>query len=540
MSDSDDKKDRKTGAQKSSGAKPVKRSRKRQASRPPTIDVKAVRLDTETTKQPTTKESEKKHPESDAYEKKQTKSRASENKKADVRSGKRPAAEDLKSEQPGITDKAEYFGYRTLAASAGVGAAAAVALFAVAFGTSFFSSGQMKVEDRIAVLSDKIDALSKSANNSKSSRMNSNAIKALKQEMATLARRPRDGQIAKLEDQIKSIEKKITSQKKSLKKAEEFKSLSDRLSALDVKIAQANSSVEKSIRRSTLLEQALKAAGKTIKGSADGTKGSIVAQNLRLADFNARMKTLAENLQILKNRVAKNPELSRLEETISGLHKNDGKLENRLNSINTSLAAITRVQTALKAGVEKTGQRLSKLEEVDRSGDIGRLAALSFAFENLIRKIQAGKAFERELKIVTIALPQNRRLEKLQKFSNSGVRSINRLQKDFAPVLRTILVSKSPSARSGVIDRLVGTAKSLIRIRRIGEIEGDDRDAIIARLEARVKAGDLPTALKAAKKLKGPSATAAKDWVQAVEERLKTITLIKNIRNDVISGSGSR
>ena len=52
----------------------------------------------------------------------------------------------------------------------------------------------------------------------------------------------------------------------------------------------------------------------------------------------------------------------------------------------------------------------------------------------------------------------------------------------------------------------------------------------------RVNAGNMAAALAEAKKLKGASATAAASWVDLVEERVKTIEFINELRNEVISG----
>jgi len=205
-------------------------------------------------------------------------------------------------------------------------------------------------------------------------------------------------------------------------------------------------------------------------------------------------------------------------------------LDDIANLKNTNAA-----MAASRAAAEKFDSRLANLEQADKSGGFTRLAALSYAVEGLVQKIESGATFDRELGIVTAAVPQNKELAELTAQARTGIKSLAQLQRDFAPVLAAVLAVDDTQAASGMVGKLVGTAKSLIRIRRVGEIEGEGREAVIARMEARVKAGDLSAALIAAKKLEGASAQAAQSWIEAVETRVMTIELVNKIRNDVIA-----
>ncbi len=487
MSNSDDKKGSGSGDQKSPRSKPAKRTRNRKASRPPTIDVEAVRLEAEKT--------EKSKPEvaAKASEKTETKTKA-----------------DINRPSPDInmfTDGSGNFTYRDMALSASVGAAVTFVLFAVIFGISFFSSGQNDMENRISALSDKVAGLSTAVKNTSASQ---DAIEILKRQVEKLNNRPEVSKLAKISERIKAIETTIANPQKPAVDATEIKGLVEKVAALDEKTAQAISTAEKSIRRAGILEQAIKVADEAIKGSTDGTQGSLVAQNLRLAG---------------------------LEKNITDLRKDVDDLTSQISTLNEFAGEVSATQTSSAAVTSSIDARLTKLEEEDRSDSTGRLAALSFAIENLAQKIKSGDVFKTELKIVSAALPDNAQLDKLNDQANSGVKSIAQLQREFTSVLRAVLAAEDTEVASGVMGKLVGTAKSLIKIRRVGEVEGESREAIIARLEIRVKAGKLDAGLVEAKKLKGASARAIAGWVQSVEERMQTIKLINNLRNDVISGN---
>ncbi len=530
MSNSTDKKDGKSGGAKTSGSKPPKRSRKRQASRPPTIDVEAVRLEARSAKDTTPEKNRK----TSAKPRTTTQRDSSDGSSADFdTAGQKP-------ENIAIAEGYQRFGYQALALSAGTGAAASIVLFALVFGVKIFSSDQQNLEKGIVDLSGKISTLNSSNDNLQAAQLgNSTLIKTLNLKVERLATRPLDALPGKNSERINTLEETIVKLPETEKVTDELKGLSDRMIVLDGEIKQAKSAAEKSIRRAALVEEALNTASKAEKGSTAGALRLSAGQNLRLADLEAQVKRLSENLVKLGIKATENRGSPEFKKIVTGLQKDVGKLAKRFQALDSLIDETNKKITTSNAAALKLDQRVGKLEQVDRSADNGRLAALSFAIESLVRKIESGDAFEEELDIVSLALPKNAHLEKLKTQARLGVQSIARLQRQFSPVLRAIVAAEDTPATPGVMGKLIGTAKSLVRIRRVGEIEGNSREAIIARLEARVNSGDLEAALVEAKKLKNASAEAAKTWVQAVQNRLDTIELIKNIRNDVISNLGS-
>jgi len=457
-------------------------------------------------------------------------------------SGSKPGFEAAqpKPEKSTIKAGSGKFGYRALALSAATGAVVFTVLFMLVYGVKIFSSDQKDFEESIADLSAKITSLNTSTDNSQAGQLtNSNSLKALNAQIENLATRLQEGQFEKNGERIKILEEALAKLQKSEIKAAELKGLSVRMGALAREIREVKSVAEKSSRRAALVEEAINEASKVNKGLTDGAQGLSVAQSLRLTDLEAQVKRLSKNLDTINNAPAPNLRLPEFEKLVSGLQKNVSSLEGRIRALDGLIAKTNKTMTISNTVALKLAQRVSALEKLDKSADTDRLAALSFALESLVRKIETGDVFKPELDIVTAAIPQSPQLEKLRKQASVGVKSIAQLQRQFTPVLQAILAAEDAPAPTGVLGKLVGSAKSLVRIRRVGDIEGEDREAIIARLEVRVKAGDLKAALVEAKKLKGASAEAVKTWAEAVENRVKTIELIKNIRNDVISSLGS-
>ncbi len=517
MSNSDDKTGAKAGDQKSSAPKPLKRARKRQASRPPTIEGKAVRLEAETAGKTASDNS------ASEKEKSEPVDSGSEKVKAQADAGKSKSGFGVFKDTP------SQLSYRDLALSASIGAAVSIVLLAGVLGVQFFSSDQQELESKIATLSAQIVTLNDLVKNPPQSDSNTKAINLLTQQVSELAKQPEAPLIMKISEQIKAIETSIAELQNPAVGTAELNNLSARLDALDLKAEEVKLSAESANRRADIVEQAVKAADEAIKGSTDGIQGSTVAQNLRLAKIEDGLKRLSEDFASLKGKTSDSSKVADLEKITTDLASKIKALDGLVAAANSALVSSKTVASALD-------ERLTRLEQDDKSDATGRLAALSFAMENLLQKIKSGEPFEKELGIVSVALPQNTQLEKLDDQASAGVKSVAWLQREFTPVLRAVLAAEDTVAAPGVVAKLVGTAKSLIRIRRVGEVEGDSREAIIARLEARVKAGNMAAALDEAKKLKGASAKAAASWVGLVEERVKTIEFINNLRNEVISG----
>ncbi len=517
MSNSDDKKGGKAGEQKSPAPKPLKPARKRQASRPPTIEGEAVRLEVETTEKPAPGNGNQGKAKSEQVDKN------SEKAEAQADAGKSKDSFGIFKDTP------SQLSTRDLALSASIGAAVSIVLLAGVLGIQFFSSDQQDLEDRIAALSAEIATLNASVKNPPASQNNANAIDQFTQQVGELAKQPEAPLIKKISEQIEAIETSIAELQKPAVGAAELKNLSARLDALDVKTEEAKTSAENANRRADSVEQAVKAADEAIKGSTDGMQGSTIAQNLRLTNVEDELKRLSENLESIKSKTTDSSRVANLEKITTNLVSKIETLDGLIVAANSALALSRAVGSTLD-------ERLAKLEQEGKSDTTGRLAALSFAMENLLQKIKTGEVFKRELDIVSAVLPKNPELEKLNDQARTGVKSIAGLQREFASVLRAVLAAEDTVAAPGVMAKLVGTAKSLIRVRRVGDIEGDSREAIIARLETRVKAGNMAAALSEAKKLDGAFARAAASWVGLVEERVKVIEFINDLRNEVISG----
>ena len=82
------------------------------------------------------------------------------------------------------------------------------------------------------------------------------------------------------------------------------------------------------------------------------------------------------------------------------------------------------------------------------------------------------------------------------------------------------ILQAGAGAESGWWPAIQRWLAGLVTVRRLGEVEGDTAEAIVARAEARLGAENLAGALTELEKLSGAQAAAAADWVQAAGARL--------------------
>ena len=85
------------------------------------------------------------------------------------------------------------------------------------------------------------------------------------------------------------------------------------------------------------------------------------------------------------------------------------------------------------------------------------------------------------------------------------------------------------------MDRVINRLKGLITVRRIGE-EGDaSPEALLARAEESLEAGDLSAAIKTLGKLTGKSSIAAKAWVEDAQSRVEAERALASLHVQAIA-----
>ena len=224
-----------------------------------------------------------------------------------------------------------------------------------------------------------------------------------------------------------------------------------------------------------------------------------------------------------------------LEQKVGGISESlpPPGIADQVGSIETLARALDLRLASLAPEVQKMEDRVARLEEEKDDPDAAARAALGLALANLARAAESAGSFETELDAVRTFLPEETALAGLAKAASGGVPTRAALEARFPALAEDIFDAERRADADGWWSRFVANAKSLVTIRKTGEISGDTTEAKVARMEERLKVHDLEGAVKEAETLEGPAAEAAASWLDDARARLETDRLVRELSASV-------
>lgn len=257
--------------------------------------------------------------------------------------------------------------------------------------------------------------------------------------------------------------------------------------------------------------------------------------------INNSIAQLSTRLAQQETKTVAPPDLSPLNDRSAKLETATGELRGEVAEVKKLLEAQANVPTA--AEIAAVNRRLAQIEE-----KVGTLAAAPkqepksetqpaeiVALGALRDAVAAGVPFASELAAVRGLLKDRAApLAPLDRFAKDGLPTVAALAKRFEP-LASKLISPPPPADSGVFTRLWNNAGKLVEVRPVGEPQGSDTGAVVARMETKLARGDLAGALDEAKALSAAARELAKDWFAAAEQRRDAEASIKNLINAALA-----
>lgn len=195
-------------------------------------------------------------------------------------------------------------------------------------------------------------------------------------------------------------------------------------------------------------------------------------------------------------------------------------------------AVVKALNTALDTLTPKVGEmetRLAALEAKKDDPDAAARAALGLALSNLSRAASSAEPFKSELDVVAGFLPNEPELASLKEAAANGVPTEASIKERFPALVQNVLDAERQAKNDGLFQRFISNARKLITVRRTGEIAGEDTEAVLARMEERLKLNDLTAAVTEGKSLKGAAAIAAAPWMKDAEARIATTQLLREL-----------
>lgn len=210
-------------------------------------------------------------------------------------------------------------------------------------------------------------------------------------------------------------------------------------------------------------------------------------------------------------------------------------IADRVSSLDALTKALDLRLAAFAPEVEKMESRVAVLEEKKDDPDAAARAALGLALANLARAAESPGPFAAELDAVATFLPDEPELAELFGAATKGVPTRAALEARFPSLAQSIFDAERRADEDGLWSRFVSNARSLVTVRRTGEISGDTTEAVVARMEERLKVHDLAGAVTEAEALQGQAGEVAKPWLADANARLQADRLVRDLSARIAS-----
>ncbi|MFK0207447.1 mitofilin family membrane protein [Agrobacterium sp. NPDC090283] len=238
----------------------------------------------------------------------------------------------------------------------------------------------------------------------------------------------------------------------------------------------------------------------------------------------ADTSALEQRITTLESATGEAPQVDGLSEKITAL-------ESALQSERAAQASATAELTRRLADAE------AKINEPRDDIEVAR----AIASAALKAAIDRGGPFLTELDTLSKVTPDDPAIASLQSFAATGVPSRSELMQKFPDVANAMLSAiNQPDPNQGIMERLTESAFSLVKVRPVGNIEGETPDAMIARMENKLRNGDLHGAALEWNGLPDAAKTASADYKKSLDARIEVENLVGGTLNRAITSTGKQ
>ncbi len=257
--------------------------------------------------------------------------------------------------------------------------------------------------------------------------------------------------------------------------------------------------------RITALEETLA----TLPQASPDSSSTLNAIETDIASLDAR-------LAALEQRATQNPS----GQETGALKPEIGKLQNEFRNLSSRLASLERdPKEAASIGVP-VNQRLRAVEDL-REGlwEYGpfseRLAVLlSVAGDDPV--------------VMEVIAP-------ITAYADQGIPTLPMLRVRFDDMAAAVLEAGWKKPEADWRERILANLASVVTIRRTGDLEGDDLEAVLARAEVALNSGDLERTVSLLEGIGEPALKAAESWFRDARARLAAETAIRRLRQVAFS-----
>lgn len=298
--------------------------------------------------------------------------------------------------------------------------------------------------------------------------------------------------------------------------------LQKQLAAIDARMAAQRSSDASSAEAL----ETVKVGTKRLDVEIETVKTEAVRLGQKIETLKAKTDEFAPGLESIRS------EIARLDGSIGAVK---AEIAGQMSSLVKS-DQVTKALDPLNAKLQKVEASLSEVMQ----GDLSRKEStnrvlLTLELGNLKRAIERGGGYAKELDAVKKLAPADLKLDVLAANAEKGLPNQEELTSAFKQVARDVIDAdaQEQSSNQGILDQIVSGAQSIVRVRRVGQVEGDTAEAVVARMEEALMDGRLADTVKEAGGLKGLAKTAADPWLAKVAGRVEVDHAVADVEDSV-------
>ncbi|WP_417409550.1 mitofilin family membrane protein [Hoeflea sp.] len=231
----------------------------------------------------------------------------------------------------------------------------------------------------------------------------------------------------------------------------------------------------------------------------------------RIAGLESQIAALAEASPAADPALA--AEIAELRAAQSGMQASLSELQSGSEALSDKVSRLESEQAALAEQVDAPSQQI----------DVARAIAAA----GLKSAIDRGGSFMSELEAFASVAPDDPAVAELRDLAARGVPSRSDLVAGYSDAASTAIAAADPgNPDAGLVDRLMSSAMSVVKVRRVGDVPGDSAEAIAARAEAHLLNGDLDAAVSEWNTLPEASLAATAEYGDALAARARAEKLI--------------
>ncbi|CAM5533927.1 hypothetical protein ATER59S_04208 [Aquamicrobium terrae] len=241
-------------------------------------------------------------------------------------------------------------------------------------------------------------------------------------------------------------------------------------------------------------------------------------------------------LEALGDKVASlETELSSLKQAGSQQPVDLGPLNERLDALDTEVKSATEAATTENGRIAALEQSVSQLSgKVEAQASQPKIA-LAIAASALKSALDRGAPFASELDTFAAIAPDAPQVAALRPYAEKGVASRADIAAGMDAAANAMVAAGQPvDENASLAERLFSSAKSLVKVRPIGAVEGPGVPETVARMEAAVKQGDYARALAEYDTLPEAAKAAGAEYAAEIKARMDAEAQVDALVSDAM------